>query len=57
MINVVRKWKIVVKSADTGTKNFTFFINDDHMSNVLTKLSYISFDFNVMGVDITLEPQ
>lgn len=53
-MQVVKKWEIVVWDDINAPSRIKLFIHDDFLSNVLRKLSDITFDFEPQQIRIEL---
>lgn len=54
MMHVIKQWRVTIVFAGVEVANeMSFYINDDHFTNVLRKLAEIQFDNNPVRVSIT----
>lgn len=52
MLQVIKKWRVVVDLMMDKPNTIQFYIHDNHYHNVLRKLSDISFDVEITRVKI-----
>lgn len=52
MITFVKKWKIDISTSDSEPNKITFYVNENHYSNLLQMLSNFDFGMYVYRIDI-----
>lgn len=54
MMSIIKRWRIILYF-DLSNKSITFFIDEDHYSNMLRKLTEIGFDLDPTKIEISVQ--